>query len=207
MMMTNRFILLGFLTLFSLPMFAQDDLEDMERVKIGDEWMYALVTDGDTLYIADLDGTSITMPREFKSKEDKRRYYKLKRSAQKVYPYAVKAITVYRQMQIETAEMKKRKRKKYSKKVQKDLKKEFEAPLKKLTRTQGKVLIAMIERELDTSFYKVLKQIRGGTTAAKYNLIGKFYGYKLKEKYNPEEDPMMEAVLSDFDITLMDDEE
>jgi len=180
----------------------QEVEETMERVKIGDQWMYALVTDGDTLYVSDLDGTSITMPRSFKDNDEKRRYYKLKRSAQKVYPYATMAIDLYKLTKEETEGMKKRQRRKYSKKKQKELKKEFESQLKKLTKTQGKVLIAMIERELDVSFFDVISEIRSKATARKYNFLGKFYGYKLKEKFDPEKDPLMEAVLSDFNIDL-----
>ncbi len=201
MNLMNQYIIIAFVALIAFPVFGQGD-EEMERVQINGEWMYALITEEDTLYIADLEGTSITMPREFKDNDEKRYYYKLKRSAQKVYPYAVKAINLYREVEESTDGMKKRKKKKYTKKMQKELKEEFEAPLKKLTKTQGKVLIAMIERELDTSFYKVLKSIRGGPTASFYNVMGKFYGYKLKDKYDPEKDPIMEAVLSDFDIDL-----
>ncbi len=202
MNLLKKYIVLGFTILLVLPLFGQDNTDDMERVQIDGEWMYALVTDDDTLYIADLDGTSITMPREFKDVDEKRYYYKLKRSAHKVYPYAVKAINLYNEMEENTDGMKKRKKKKYTKKMQKELKKEFEAPLRKMTKTQGKVLIAMIERELDTSFFKVLKSIRGGATATYWSALGKVYGYKLKKKYDPEADPIMEAVLSDFDIAL-----
>jgi histidyl-tRNA synthetase len=82
------------------------------------------------------------------------------------------------------------------------LKEEFEKPLKKLTKTQGKVLIAMIERELDTSFYKVVKELRNGMIASYWNVMGKMFGYKIKKQYDPTDDPIMEAVLSDFDIDL-----
>lgn len=202
-MMKRYFVLFFALSLFHVS-FAQDKNEEekMERVQINGEWMYALITEGDTLYVADLDGTSITMPRKFKDNDEKRRYYKLKRSAQKVYPYAVKAITLYKEAKDTTSTMKRRKRKKYTKKMQKELKEEFEKPLKKLTKTQGKVLIAMIERELDTSFYKVVKELRNGMVASYWNVMGKMFGYKIKKQYDPKDDPIMEAVLSDFDIDL-----
>lgn len=204
-MMKRYYIILLALTFFNISFAQEDDKkkeEQMERVQIDGEWMYALITESDTLYVSDLNGTSITMPREFENDEEKRRYYKLKRSAQKVYPYAVKAITLYRETQEETDGMKKRKRKKYTKKMQKELKEEFEKPLKKLTKTQGKVLIAMIERELDTSFFSVVKELRSGMVARYWNILGKMYGYKLKKKYDPVADPILEAVLSDFDINL-----
>lgn len=202
--MMKRYFILFFALSFSHLSFAQekDKEEKMERMQINGEWMYALISEGDTLYVADLDGTSITMPRKFANNDEKRRYYKLKRSAQKVYPYAVKAITLYKEAKDTTATMKKRKKKKYTKKMQKELKEEFEKPLKKLTKTQGKVLIAMIERELDTSFYKVIKELRSGAVASYWNILGKMFGYKIKKQYDPNEDPIMEAVLSDFDIDL-----
>ncbi len=183
----------------ALPLKDSGD-DDIFQVKIGDEWMYAIVTDGDTLYMADLDGTSVTMPREFENLDEKRYYYKIKRSAEKVYPYAVTAITLYNETLEEIEGKKKRQRKKITKKKGKQLKEDFEAPLKKLTKTQGRVLIAMIERELDVSFFDVLKELRGGMAASYWNTLGKMYGYKLKEKYDPEDDPIMEAVLSDYDI-------
>ena len=203
-MMKRYFILFFALSLFHVS-FAQEEKkeEKMERMQINGQWMYALITDSDTLYVADLDGTSITMPRKFENNDEKRRYYKLKRSAQKVYPYALKAITLYKEAKDTTATMKrKRQKKKYTKRMQKQLKEEFEKPLKKLTKTQGKVLIAMIERELDTSFYKVVKELRSGAVASYWNIMGKMFGYKIKKQYDPNDDPILEAVLSDFDIDL-----
>ncbi len=193
----NSIIIL--LTFLTLSLNAQDVKE--EQMEIDGEMVTAIITsDGDTTIIADLEGTTVTMVRRFDNLEEKKYYYKLKRSAQKVYPYAVKAINLYREVEEETEGMKKRKRKKYIKAKQKELKQEFEEPLKKMTKTQGKVLIAMIERELDVSFYKVLKELRNGFTASYWNTLGKLYGYRLKQKYDPEADPIMEAVLQDYDI-------
>ena len=85
--------------------------------------------------------------------------------------------------------------------LQKKLKKEFKDPLKKLTKTQGKILIEMIERELDTPFHTLVKNLRGGFTAGYWNTLGKMYGYNLKEGYIPGKDPILDAVLNDFDIS------
>ena len=73
--------------------------------------------------------------------------------------------------------------------------------MKNLTRTQGKILIKMIEKELDTPFYTLLKDLRGGFTATYYNEFGKFYGYQLKDGYIPGEDSILDAVLYDFNIS------
>ncbi len=198
----NKWIcIISFIVILPFFLSAQEE-EGLERVKLGDDWTYAMIENGDTIYLSSLREASITMPRTFETLEEKRLYYKYKRSAQKVYPYALQAMEIYKEVQAETEDMKRRKKKKHNKKKAKELKEEFEAPLKKLTKTQGKVLIAMIERELDTSFFNVLKEIRGGFTASYWNALGKMYGYKLKEQFDPEKDPLMEAVLSDFMIDM-----
>ena len=91
---------------------------------------------------------------------------------------------------------------KYAKEMQKEAKEGFTDPLKDLTRTQGKILVKMIERHLDTSMYEVLKSVRGTFTAAKWQTVGKLYGYDLKDGYTPGEDKVLDMILGDFEITV-----
>ena len=91
---------------------------------------------------------------------------------------------------------------KYAKQMQKEAKEGFTDPLKDLTRTQGKILVKMIERHLDTSMYEVLKSVRGTFTAAKWQTVGKLYGYDLKDGYTPGEDKVLDMILGDFEITV-----
>jgi hypothetical protein len=156
---------------------------------------------GDTLILAQLDDVSVSSPRKFETREDYRRYLKYKRYAVKVYPYAVKAIKIFREVEYATENMKNAKRKKYIKKLQKDLKTEFEDPLKKLTKTQGKILFKMIERELDTPMYFLIKDLRGGLTASYWGTVGRLYGHRLKDGYIEGEDMIMDAVLNDLNIS------
>ncbi len=157
---------------------------------------------GDTLYVADdLMTISLTSPRDFKSAEDYYRYRLYLRYAAIVYPYAREAIIVFRQLQQETDEMRKGKRKRYAKRLQKDLDDKFEEPLKNLTRTQGKILVKMVERELQTPLYDLIRAYRGGLTATYWNTMSKFWGYDLKRGYLEGDDPILDAVLEDFDIS------
>jgi hypothetical protein len=163
--------------------------------------LFTLLLDknGDTLYIAEeLTTVSLTSPRKFKSVDEYNRYRKYLRYAAIVYPYAKEAIEVFRQLNAETEEMRKGKRKRYAKKLQKDLDDKFEAPLKNLTKTQGKILVKMIERELDTPLYDLIRTYRGGMTASYWNTASKFWGYDLKHGYIEGEDPILDAVLEDF---------
>jgi len=97
--------------------------------------------------------------------------------------------------------MSKRKRKRFVKRKYRQLKKEFKTPLKNLTKTQGKILIKMIEKELDTPFYTLMKDMKGGWTAGYWNQMGKIFNYDLKEGYQEGDDPILDIVINDFDIS------
>jgi len=179
--------------------FGQDTT--LHKRLIDGEIVTAKVEDGDTLIMADLSEASVTSFRTFNSDTEYRRYMKYRRYALQVYPYAVESIKLFREVESETDDLNKRKRKKYIKTVQKDVRDEFTEPLKNLSRTQGKILIKMIERELDTPMYYLLKDLRNGFQASKWQTVGKMYGYDLKEGYIPGDDPILDAVLQDFDIS------
>ena len=175
--------------------------ERYEKRVIDGEIVTIMITDNDTILLANLDPISFSSLRKFKNADEYRRYLKYKRYAAQVYPYAVSAIRIFRETEEVTQEMKKGKRKRHIKRLQKELKKEFKEPLKNLTKTQGKILIKMIEKELDTPFYVLVKNLRGGMSASYWQTLGKLYGYDLKSGYRPGEDLILDAVLNDLRIT------
>ena len=196
----KRPLIILLLVAASCQLFGQTK-ERTERLRIDGEIVTALITDTDTILIAELDDISISSPRSFKDRAEYRRYLKYRRYAAIVYPYATKAIRIFKETEYVTQNMKKGKRKRHIKRLQKELKREFKEPLKKLTKTQGKILVKMIEKELNRPFYGLVKNLRGGMTAAYWQQLGKFYGYNLKEGYIPGKDPILDAVLQDMDIS------
>ncbi len=187
--------------LFALQGLGAQNPRLVGEVDIDGHVLQQLVTaEGDTLLVAKLDDISITSPRSFANREEYLLYMRYRFYATKVYPYAREAIRIFKEVERATREMKKKKRKKYIKKLQKDLKKEFEDPLKNLTKTQGMILVKMIERELDRPLYDLIKDLRGGMSASYWNTFSKFYGYDLKEGYIEGKDPMLDAVLQDFEL-------
>lgn len=188
--------------LLSANLFGQNDDLNIFETQMDGIVVTALVTEeGDTLILADLDDISITSLRSFKSDEDYRKYMKFKRYAAKVYPLAKEAIKIFREAEYATQSMSKRKRKKYMKKLQAELKTEFEGPLVKLTKLQGKILMKMIEKELDKPMYDLIKGVRGGFVASYWHSFGKLYSYDLKEGYNQGTYIILDAVLNDFDVS------
>lgn len=178
-----------------------DDL-NMFNTTLDGHFVTAMVTDdGDTIYMDRLRDISITSLRKFKSDEDYRKYMKFKRYAAVVYPYAKEAIKIFREVEYATATMKKRKRKKHIKHLQGDLKEKFEKPLKKLTKLQGKILIKMIERELDKDMFTLIRGLRGRLQAMYWHNASKLYSYDLKEGYEEGKYEILDAVLQDFDVS------
>ena len=199
----NKLLPVCLLLLPAFAAFSQDIPKDRRQaVVIDGNILTQIVTEkGDTLLLATLDDISISSPRSFDSREDYLLYMKYRRYALVVYPYAKEAIRIFRETERATTEMKNRERKRYVKKLQKELETEFEQPLRNLTRTQGYVLVKMIERELDIDIYTLIKSLRGGMTASYWGTFSRFYGFRLKEGYIKGKDPILDVVLQDFDIS------
>jgi len=175
---------------------------DAFKTKIDGQVVTVMISEaGDTIVVAELEDVSVTSMRKFKSSKERRHYLRMRYHANQVYPYAVEAIKVFRELEATTTDMKKRNRKKHIKRLQKDLEKTFKGPLKKLTRTQGRILIKMIERELDVPMYNLVKELRGGFSAAYWSTFSKMYDIDIKQGYNKEDDPILEAILSGMDVS------
>lgn len=158
--------------------------------------------DGDTILIAeDISYISISSMRTFSSDEEYNKYKKFRRYANKVYPYAREAIKLFRELEYAEEHLPKKERKKRIKELQVRLKADFEEPLKKLTKLQGKIMIKMIERELDENMHDLIKGLEGRFTAFYWHNFSKLYSYDLKEGYNVGKYPILDAVLQDFDIS------
>ncbi|MFT4568762.1 MAG: hypothetical protein ACI9FN_003731 [Saprospiraceae bacterium] len=177
------------------------DEEVIRRVKINNQYVSALITGNDTIIIAEIENINISSPRSFKDRNEYFRYMKYRRYAAKVYPFAKEAIRIFREAEYATSHMKKRKQKRHLKKLSKDLQKDFSEPLQQLSKTQGKIMVKMIERELGTSMHKLIKMTQGKLKAFYWDQSSKLYGYRLKTGYIVGENPILDVVLQDFDIS------
>lgn len=160
-----------------------------------------LIIDGDTIPVADMQSIQVSQRQNFSSREERRRYKQWRRYAAKVYPYAAEAIRLYREVEEKTANMTKAQKRKYSRKKERELKPKYSEELKKLTKSQGYILIKMIERELDQPFFEVVTQLEGRWKAMQWQTLGRWYGYNLKKGYNPDDDALLESILQDLNIS------
>ncbi len=167
----------------------------------GNFYEYLIDECGDTLILSTIEQVTISSFRQFEDDEDYRRYRLYRRYAYKVYPYAKEAIRIFRELDYATGNMNKRQERRYTKQLQKELKEEFEDPLKQLTRTQGLILMKMIEKELEVPMYFLIKDLRNGLTASYWGTVGKLFGYDLKDGYIRGDDKILDLVLDDLDVS------
>jgi len=168
---------------------------------LGGKVYSAIVQDGDTLILAQLDDVNFTSPRSFKSREEYKKYLRYKRYAVKVYPYAKDAINILKTIEDRTKDMNRRKKKKYVKQTYEQMEQNFKQQLKKLSKTQGKILVKMIEKEMDMTFFEIIKDKRNRFTAFYWHQFGKMYDYDLKRGYVRGDDLIMDVVLDGFDLS------
>jgi hypothetical protein len=163
-------------------------------------WARMEVSNGDTIFNMSLRPVRIWQPRKYKDLDEQNQYNRYKYAARKVYPYALQAIALYDEIANETQDMSRRKRKRFIRQEHKELKEDFTEQMKQLSKTQGKVLIKMIEKELNKPFYEIVRDTRGGFTALYWHNLGKLYGYDLKEGYKPGAEPMLDEIFLDYDF-------
>jgi len=177
-------------------MLGQDSIPIPEEEKVE----YYIIK-GDTIPrdFIDLDEVIVFKKLKFASKEERRRYLILRRKTRKVYPYAKLAAErlIALNARLENIESR-RGRKKYTKIIHRYLEDEFSAQLKKLTRTEGQILIKLIHRQTGETAFALIKRLRSGWKAFWYNTTASAFNISLKREFDPvneEEDFLIEDIL------------
>jgi hypothetical protein len=157
-----------------------------------------IVFKGDTLLI-ELNEISLLQKLKFKTDYDRRYYFWFRKKVIKAYPFAKMGADRLAVLKDRLANIKsKRQKKKYIKLIQKYMENEFTDQLKKLTRTEGKILIKLINRQTGETAFHLVKNLRSGWKAFWYNTTAKMFKLDLKDRYDPvknKEDFLIEDIL------------
>ncbi len=156
-----------------------------------------IVLDSDTVSNITLPTYYVVTPKKFDTKKQEIRYTRLLKYVKKVYPYAKLAGKKLQEYDsLLRAAPTKRARKKLMKEAEKEIRAEYEGKLRKLTFSQGKILVKLIDRETNHSSYHLLKELRGSVNAVLWQGVGRLFGYNLKVKYDPTgEDYQIEQIV------------
>ena len=152
---------------------------------------------GDTIPSITLKNVYVFPNLVFKSEKRRKYYNKLVRDVKKTLPISreVKAMVIetYEYLQTLPDDAS---RERHIKEVEKSVKKQYTPRMKKLTFSQGKMLIKLINRECNQSSYQLVKAFMGPFKAGFYQAFAALFGASLKKEYHPEdEDRMIERVI------------
>ena len=191
--------------LLSGPCCAQEDVEELQpeepagyKLKL-QVYRYAkpLVEEGDTMWCYLLPELYVYPPLKFKSEKQRRAYNRLVYNVKKVLPIAQQVNGLIAET-YETLEMLPTKKEKQAhiSRVERDIKAQYTPQMKKLTYSQGKLLIKLVDRECNQSSYEIVQAFLGPARAAFYQVFAWTFRASLKKEYHPEEeDKLIERVV------------
>lgn len=189
--MKNRILILLLLSLLFAPSLMA---QRRSRGFWHQEWT---VDKGDTIPLV-----HILPIRKYARKPDMRRYARMIRIVKKVYPLAKQARMEMEQMERELLAVKDKKaQEKLSRELQKRLIKQYTPVILKMTISEGKILLKLIDRETEYTAFQIIKEFRGGFVAGFWQMFAKMFGNNLKLEYEPENrDKTLEQIVTYYEM-------
>lgn len=163
------------------------------------------VENGDTIICYLLPEVPVYGPLRFKSARQIRKYNKLIYNVKKVLPIAQKVDRlIFETYEHLEALPDKKSKDAYIRQLEKDIKKQYTPEMKKLTYSQGKLLIKLVDRECNQTSYELVKAFLGPAKAAFYQIFAWTFNASLKKNYDPEcDDKMVERVVTQVEKGLL----
>jgi hypothetical protein len=145
------------------------------------------LVDGDSIQYLEMSPIYVYPEPTFKNKRQQEAYARLVKNVKRVLPIAKEART----MLIETAEYietlpTKKERDEHLKRVEAAIVKEYKPKMKKLTFSQGKLLIKLIDRECKSTAYESIQAFIGPFRAGVWQAFAWMFGASLKKGYDPD---------------------
>ena len=188
----NLIIVIVLILLNVTVTFSQPSQEGREK-----NIMRAKIIGNDTILVAEIPELNVYPGYLYRNRWDYWRYQRLVRNVKAAYPYAkiagIRLIELDNQLVMEKNE---KKRKELIKNAEKNIRAEFEEDVKKLTITQGRILIKLIDRETGNTSYHVLQNLKGNVSAVFWQAIARIFGSNLKSEFDPYgEDELIERII------------
>lgn len=156
------------------------------------------IIDGDTFPLVQLNKL---IYQEYSDPEARARYLKLVRNVKRTLPYAKLAAFRLQMLEDNLSLLKTDKAKKrYIKQTQKAIKEEFMGELKKMTQSQGKLLIKLIHRETGKTSHDILQEYIGNVSTYFWQGMAAFYNADLNTTYDPVEDYQIEYIIKSLGL-------
>lgn len=187
------------LMMAAVPAKAQQ-AEPQVKIKAYESFYHFVDEYGDTVRMTKIKNVTVFPPMKFKNKKQQELYWRTVRDVRKTLPYAKLAFTALCETYeyIQTIPDQKQ-REKHLKHLESDIFEQYKPVVKTMTRSQGRVLLKLINRETDQSSFNIVKAFLGSFRAGFWQTFGRFFGVNMKVSYKPdsnEEDAMIERVAT-----------
>ena len=203
--MMRKAIIMSLLVFLSPVVYAQEDLDEQlaelpatYKLKLQVyRYKEPIIEDGDTVWSYLLPEVWVYPPLVFKYEKQRRAYNRLVYNVKKVLPIAQQVNGLIEET-YETLEMLPTQKEKsaHIRAVERDIKRQYTPQMKKLTYSQGKLLIKLVDRECNQSSYEIVQAFFGPAKAAFYQVFAWTFRASLKKEYRPEEeDKLIERVV------------
>jgi len=198
-------IVFAFALLLNSTVYAQEEVDELlpeepvsYKLKL-QRYRYVKpeIMEGDTVWCYLLPELWVYPPLKFKSEKQRRAYNRLVYNVKKVLPIAQQVNGLIAET-CETLEVLPTQKEKnaHIKAVEHDIFETYKPQMKKLTYSQGKLLIKLVDRECNQSSYEIVQAFLGPTRAAFYQVFAWTFRASLKKEYHPEEeDKLIERVV------------
>lgn len=187
----------AFMLLTTCWLMAQEQNKPIKMNVLPEGYNRAYLDGKDTVAIVNLREVYVFPKVKFRNRREEQKYWKLVRDVKRTLPYAkmVYETLIETYEYIETLPDEKSKQA-HLKRMEKELFAEYKPQLKKLTFSQGKLLIKLIDRECNQSSYQLVKAFLGSFRAGFWNFFAGMFGASLKAEYDPKgEDAMTERIV------------
>jgi len=186
-MKRTAFLVFACCFLISFTVDAQNSSTPKGRRLLLSGMSFAVVEGSDTVPVIFLNEVLVYPPLVFKDDKERREYDRLVRDVKRTLPYAklVYNTLIETYEYIETLPDDKAKEA-HLKRMEKELFKQYKPELKKLTLTQGKLLLKLIDRECNQSSYQLVNAFLGPFRASFWNIFATMLGANMKTEYDPK---------------------
>jgi len=177
--------------------FAQMPTNLQENTSVVEKYFFDPANGKDTISTLYLPEVFVFPDWVFKNEKEKQEYTKLVRDVKRTLPYAklIYNTIIETYEYIETMPNDKT-RNTHLKRMEKELYNQYKPEMKKLTLTQGKLLIKLIDRECNQTSYNIVSAYMGKLRASFWNVFAGMFGASLKTKYDPNgKDALTERVV------------
>ena len=164
-----------------------------------------IIENGDPMWCYLLPELPVYQQIKFKSAKQWRQYNRLVYNVKKTLPLAQRVNLLIKETYEHLEQLPDKKSKdRYIKQVERDIKKQYTPEMKKLTYSQGKLLIKLVDRECNQSSYEIVKAFLGPARAAFYQVFAWTFNASLKKEYRPEDDDkLVERVVRQVEAGIL----